>query len=61
MDYDADVIRVVEGHCGALERGIIEVPLRRSDLPNELRKVVPVFLVASPATFRGIARPRAAL
>src|SRR6266550_4338069 len=35
------------------EGGIIEVPLRRSDLPNEPGKIVPVFLVASPAAFRG--------
>ena len=27
MDHDADMIRVVEGCCAALERGIVEVPL----------------------------------
>src|SRR3979490_2157270 len=53
MDYDADVIRVVKGRSRAIERGIIEVPLRRSDLPDELGKIVPVFLVAGPAAFRG--------
>ena len=31
MDHDADVIRIVEGRCAAIERGIIEVPLRRSE------------------------------
>ena len=31
MNHDADMIRVVEGRCGAIERGIIEVPLRRSE------------------------------
>src|SRR5215212_6088864 len=51
MDHDADVIRVVEGRCAAIERGIIEVPLRRSGLPNELGKVVAVCVVASPAAF----------
>src|SRR5258708_838845 len=53
MDHDADVIRVVEGRGAALERGIVEVPVWRSELPNELRKVVPVLLVAGPAAFRG--------
>lgn len=28
MDHDPDVVRVVEGRCGAVERGIIEVPSR---------------------------------
>ena len=53
MDHDADMIRVVEGRCAALEGGIIEVPLGRSDLPDELGKVVPVLLVAGPAAFGG--------
>src|SRR5262245_33096254 len=53
MDYYADVIRIVEGCRSAFERGVIEPPLRRSDLPNELRKVVPVFVVTCPAAFSG--------
>src|SRR6266700_482433 len=53
MDYDVDVILVVEGRCAAIKRGIIEVPFRRSDPPNELRKVVPVFVVAGAAAFGG--------
>src|SRR6266700_752423 len=47
MDHDADMIRIVEGCCAALERGLVEIPFRRSELPDELRKVAPVFLVAS--------------
>ena len=47
------MIRVVEGRCAAIERAIIEVPLRRSDLPNEPGKIVPVFIVARPPAFRG--------
>ena len=50
MDHDGDVIRIVEGRCTAIERGIIEVPLGRSELPDELGKIVPVFLIAVPAT-----------
>src|SRR5207253_1134752 len=53
MDHDADMIRIVEGRCAALEGGIVEVPFWRSDLPNELRKVVPVFIVAGAAAFGG--------
>jgi hypothetical protein len=53
MDHDADMIRIVEGRCAGIERGIVEVPFWRSELPNELRKVVPVFIVAGPAAFRG--------
>jgi len=53
MDDDGDVIRVVEGRRRAIERGGIEMPFRRSELPNELRKIVSVFVVADPAAFRG--------
>ena len=52
MDRDGDVIGIVEGGGAAIERGVIEVPLRRSDLPNELGKIVPVLLVAGAAAFR---------
>src|SRR5262245_18858821 len=51
MDHDTDMIRVVEGCSAALERRIIEVPLRRSELPDELVKIMPVFFVASAAAF----------
>src|SRR5918995_1908562 len=53
MDDDADVIRVVEGRRAAIERGVIEVPLRRGELPDELREIAPVFVVTVAATFRG--------
>ena len=53
MDHDADMIRIVKGRRAALEGGIIEVPVWRSELPDEPGKVVPVFLVAGPAAFGG--------
>jgi hypothetical protein len=31
MDHDADMIRVVEGRGAAIERRIIEVPLRADE------------------------------
>jgi hypothetical protein len=45
MNHDGDMIRIVKRRCAAIERGVIEVPLRRSELPDEFRKIVPVFLV----------------
>src|SRR3974377_676622 len=48
VDHDADVIRVIERGRGAIERGVVEFPLRRSELPNEPRKIVTVFVVAGP-------------
>src|SRR5215472_5153331 len=53
MDDNVDMNRVIEGRSGAIECRIVEVPLGRSELPNELGKVVPVFFVAGPAALRG--------
>src|SRR5205807_7211296 len=47
------MIWIVKGRGAAREGGLVEVPVWRSDLPDELRKVVPVFLVAGPAAFGG--------
>ena len=47
------MIRIVQGRGTAIEHRVIEVPLRRCDLPDKLRKVVPVFVVARPAAFGG--------
>src|SRR6202041_1106440 len=49
MDHDIDMIRVVEGGRAAIERGVVEIPLRRSDLPDQLRKIVPIFVIAGSA------------
>src|SRR5262245_59238066 len=46
------MIRVVEGRCAAVERNIIEVPFWRSELPDELVELMPVFFVACAATVR---------
>jgi hypothetical protein len=43
------VVGVVERR----ERHVIEVPFRGSELPDQLVKVIPVFLVADAAAFRG--------
>src|SRR5689334_7933755 len=49
---DADMIWVGECSSSAIEGGIIEVPLRRRELPDQPCKVVRVPLVASPAALR---------
>src|SRR4030095_8103534 len=53
MDHDLDMIRIVKGRSGSIERGIIELPLGRSELPNQLRKLLSVFFVAGATTFGG--------
>src|SRR5271165_6793952 len=49
VNHDADMVWVIEGGCTTLESGIVEIPLRRSALPGEFGKVVPVFIVACSA------------
>jgi hypothetical protein len=48
VDDDVDMVRIVERRRGTLERGVVEVPLRRRELPNQPGKITPVLLVASP-------------
>jgi hypothetical protein len=52
VDDDLNVIWVVEGRGAAIERRVIEVPLWRSESPDELVEIVPIFFVAELATFR---------
>ena len=49
IDHDGDMIRILEGGRAAVECGIVEVPLRRRDLPDQLRKIVPIFVIAGAA------------
>src|SRR5215831_5349937 len=53
MDNYVDVIRVVEGYGGAIERCVIEVPFRRGSLPDELVESAPVLAVAETTAFCG--------
>src|SRR5262245_64488781 len=52
VDRDGNVIRIVEGRRASIEGRVVELPLRGSELPDELVEVVPVFLVAEAAAFR---------
>ena len=49
VDHDRHVIGVVERGGAALERGVVEVPLRRGRPPDEPRELAPVALVPGPA------------
>ena len=53
VDDDGDVVGVVERGGAALERGIVKFPLRRGELPDQLRKVMPVCLITGPAPVSG--------
>jgi hypothetical protein len=46
VDHDANMVRVFEGRCCAIERSIVEVPFRRSELPDQLAEIMAVFFVA---------------
>src|SRR5580692_2299883 len=47
------MIRVVEGRGTTIEGSVVEIPFRRSKFPDELRKVVTVFVITRLATIRG--------
>src|SRR5215211_558456 len=48
VDRDRDVIRILKGRRAASEGGVVEVPVRRGDPPDQLREVAPVLLVSGP-------------
>jgi len=41
MNHDGDVVGIVERRRAAIERGIVEMPLRRGELPDESRESRP--------------------
>src|SRR5258708_36759806 len=47
------MIRISKGGCRAIEGRLIKVPFWRSDLPDELREIAPVFIVTRPAALGG--------
>jgi hypothetical protein len=46
MDHNVNVIEVVKGRSGAIERGIVERPFWRSSLPDQLRELTTISFVA---------------
>src|SRR5215472_15866898 len=53
VNHNAHMIRIVERRRCTLECRVIERPLGRSGLPDELVEVVPVLLVARSASLDG--------
>ena len=53
VHHDVNMVRVGEGRCCAVVRGIVEIPLRRSLVPDELIELVEVFRIAGLADFSG--------
>src|SRR5262249_59485746 len=51
--HAGDVSRMVEGGGAALERGVMEVPLRRGGLPDQLGELAPVLVIAGAAALGG--------
>src|SRR6478736_1092201 len=47
---DSNVIGVVERRRASIERCVVELPLRRGELPDQFGEVVPVLVVALAAT-----------
>jgi hypothetical protein len=54
VNHDADVIAIIKRRSAAIERGVIELPFRRSELPDEL--LFAVFLIAGPTPPRSVAK-----
>lgn len=53
MDDDRDVVRIVERWRRALEGCVVELPLRRRQLPDQSRKCAPVSLITEPPALGG--------
>src|SRR6478752_10003143 len=53
MDGDVDVIGIVERSGTASKRRVVKIPFRRGELPNQLRKIVPIPVIAGSAALRG--------
>ena len=47
------MIWIIEGGRAAIERGIVEPPLRRGGFPDQLGELAPVFLIAKPPALCG--------
>src|SRR6266511_3645787 len=50
VQHDVDVVGIVEGHRGAFQRCVIELPVRRVPRPDHLRDFAPVGGETRPCT-----------
>ena len=53
VDDYGDVIGIVERRSRAVESGVVKVPFRRSELPDQPGEVMPVFVVTGLAAISG--------
>jgi hypothetical protein len=53
MNYDGDMIWIVERRCASIERCVVELPFGERKLPDELRKIATFFVVADTTAFGG--------
>src|SRR5262249_36298006 len=49
---NGDVIGIFESRRAAIKGRVVEVPLRRGNLPDQLREIAPIFVVADTAALR---------
>ena len=47
------MVRIVERRGAAIEGGVVEVPLRRGELPDQPGEIAPVLVVARAAALGG--------
>src|SRR2546425_3114494 len=52
VDDDRNMIGVIKRRRAAIEGGVIEIPLRRRDFPDELREILSIPFVAGAAALR---------
>jgi len=53
---DGGVVGVVEGGGAAIISGVVEVPLRRGGVPDQLRELAPVRVVAGTTALGSVSR-----
>src|SRR6185369_4904607 len=53
VNDDVDMIRIVERRRAAIEGRVVERPLRRGELPDQLRELAPILFVAGATTIGG--------
>src|ERR1700759_2279475 len=52
VNYDGNIVRVIERPGAALERVVVEVPFRRRGLPDKFREITPVLVITEHTAMR---------
>src|SRR5262245_38699490 len=53
VDLDVDMVRIVECRRAAIECRVVEIPLGRSGLPDQLRELTTILFIAGTAAISG--------